>query len=43
MIPKKYGDKYFKNLNLTYDVEMTDIINMANQYLMEIDIRLQGN
>ena len=38
MIPRKDGGRQFGNLSITYEVELTYIIEMVNQYLREIDV-----
>ena len=39
MTPNKDGDRYFGNLNIKYEGEITDIINTANQKLWETNMR----
>ena len=41
MRPKKDRDKYFRNLRITYEGEITEIIEMANQKLIETSMSLK--
>ena len=41
MVPKKYWENYFRNLQITYEGEITDIIENFKQDPREMKTRLK--